>query len=130
MITEISDIILNSRDSSYSNGVSDECICITEKEMQMTFSQDYRSYLKCFGVAIVNGHELTGLNCDNRVNVKAVTRDAKTRDSNVPQDWYVVEDTHIDDIIVWQDQEGDIYLKSPYTKPKKICNSLSEYLDM
>ena len=46
----------------------------------------------------------------------------------VPHDWYVVECLDIDGIVIWQDSKGAVYATTPNSEPKKIANSLFEYI--
>lgn len=41
---------------------------------------------------------------------------------------YVVEDTCIDGIIIWQNREGEFFKSLTNEKPNKISASLAEYL--
>ena len=42
---------------------------------------------------------------------------------------YVIENTCVDGIIIWQDTIGSIYQTQPNLKPKKIADSLAEYVE-
>lgn len=75
------------------------------------------------------GHELTGV-CDiPRLNVVNVTVEAREYNPLVPLEWYVVEEAHIDGIMIWQSQTGEIYQSQPGVTPEKIADSLADYLD-
>ena len=41
---------------------------------------------------------------------------------------YVVENLGIDGILILQNERGEVFEISPNTKPKKIYNSLADYL--
>ena len=41
---------------------------------------------------------------------------------------YVIENTCVDGIIIWQDTKGDIYQTQPNMEPKKIADSMAEYV--
>lgn len=41
---------------------------------------------------------------------------------------YVIENTGIDVIIIWQDENGSIYKTNYDSKPKKIAASLADYI--
>ena len=101
-----------------------------EKVIDVRFANDYKRVSLEFGCLSVSGHELTGICDSKRLSVADVTLNNRKRDSEVPHDWYVIEELHIDGVVAWQDSSGDIYLKSPTTKAKKICGSLCEYLEL
>ncbi len=43
--------------------------------------------------------------------------------------FYVVEETNIDSITIWQNQEGIVYAGQPTGNMKKIFDSLSDYIE-
>ena len=100
-----------------------------ERALNVVFSPDYREYLAEYGIASANGHELTGICASKRLNVVDVTLDQKARHS-VPSSYYVVEDICVDDIVVWQSADGSIYQSAPGCPPRKICSSLTEYIQL
>lgn len=108
--------------------IPQDCIHQAEKELNVIFSAEYSNYVAEFGVAIFDGHELTGLCDGKRLDVVHITQEQRTFNKLVPNDWYVVECLDIDDIVIWQDSEGVVYATTPNSKPKKIANSLSEYI--
>ena len=112
-------------------GVSAGEIAEAEKTLNCKFAEEYRQYLREFGIAAVNGHELTGLSSAKRTNVVDVTLEERTREhyEPIPDDWYVVEDANIDDIIVWQSEAGEIF-QSGADGNFKICASLVEYIQL
>jgi hypothetical protein len=108
-------------------GVDEELIAHAESELGVTFAKDYREYLAMFGIASADGHEFTGICKSKRLNVVYVTNEERNY-CDRPDDWYVVEDTNIDGIIIWQSSQGDVFLCQGTRSPEKIANSLSEYL--
>lgn len=101
-------------------------IAHAETELGVAFAKDYREYLAAFGVASANGHEFTGLSVSKRLNVVYVTSEERTYHER-PDNWYVVEDTNIDGIIIWQSSSGEVFLCQGTRTPQKIAYSLSEY---
>ena len=110
------------------NGVSPEQIWQAEKKLGLTFAPEYREYLSTYGIAAFDGHELTGITKSDRLNVVAVTKKAKERYSDIPADYYVVEQVGVEELIVWQSGSGEIYGCAPNYKLEKICNSLHDYV--
>lgn len=94
----------------------------------VSFANDYRQYLSHIGLACFAGHELTGLTSMMRLDVVAVTQDQRRQNGRIPQSWYVVEQTNIDGIVIWQDGSGEVYQTSPNCNGAKIADSLLEYI--
>ena len=107
-------------------GISEEEITRAETALGLHFSTDYRQYVSAFGVASYDSHELTGICASKRLNVVDVTLSERARVS-VPADWYVLEQTHIDNIVVWQSDEGEVYWVYSNGTITKVARSLSEY---
>lgn len=110
-------------------GASNEQIEAASKVLGLTFAEDYVLYLQEFGLAYVNGHELTGIGIIPRNNVVSVTLEKRALPhvNTIPEDWYVLEDTNIDSIVIWQDSNGFVYMESP-GMIKQICASMAEYI--
>ena len=122
-ISEISDCI-------YGNGVAIEAIKRAEKELKLEFSNCYREYLQKYGSAIIEGHELTGLGIVEHTNVIKVTKENKKNCIFVREDMYVLEDTNIDGIVIWQASDGEVFQSVNGSDFMKIANGLQEYIDI
>jgi hypothetical protein len=103
---------------------------ITDAELQLriSFASEYKEYLSVFGAIMADGIELTGIAKAEYRNVVAVTKQEWELNSNVPHSMYVIENTGVDGIIIWQDSSGVIYQSSPNVPPKEIAKSLYEYI--
>ena len=110
------------------NPASTQDIAIAEEQLGVAFSEEYREYVKAFGDASANGHELTGISSSARVDVVGVTQEERARNPELPVGHYVVERTGIDRVVVCQDAAGLIYQSAPGCNPKKIFDSLSDYV--
>lgn len=99
-----------------------------ELQLRLYFANDYKDYLANFGAIIADGIELTGITKSEYRNVTSVTLQEWKLNSNIPHTMYVIEQTGIDGIIIWQDSNGIVYQSSPNTKPKQICKSLNDYI--
>jgi len=108
--------------------VPEENIAAAEEELKLSFSVEYREYLLAFGCASVYGHELTGLGASERLDVVAVTEEERRFCPSIPNGFYVVEQTHFDDIVIWQSESGEIFRTCCDSQPVKIFDSLYEYL--
>lgn len=100
-----------------------------EKELNVLFAKDYVDYVLSFGIAIFDGHELTGICDKKRLDVVRNTMEERELNPSVPDDWYVIENTGVDGIIIWQDKTGKIYQSMLNGQKEYIANSLVEYLD-
>lgn len=108
-------------------GVPATMITEAEEKLGLHFSVEYRQYLLSFGVAAVNGHELTGLGSSSRVNVIDVTSSQRIR-CNVDDSFYVIEESNIDKAVYWQNKSGKIYLTVGDSSPKQVADSLTEFV--
>lgn len=110
--------------------VSDDKLKEAERELSLRFSEEYIKYVLELGFAVYEDHELTGICKAKRLNVVDVTKTEREITPDIPDDWYVVEQLNIEGIVIWQSTTGEIYQTAPNTKPKKIYDSLSEYIEM
>ena len=101
-----------------------------EKMLKVVFAREYVEYVHEYGFVTYHGHELTGLCQSKRLNVVNVTIEERENNPDVPHNLYVIEQTHIDDIVIWQDESGMIFQTARQGKPRKIEKSLKEYLQL
>lgn len=103
---------------------------ITDAELQLRlrFSDEYKKYLSTFGAIMADGIELTGIAKSEHRHVVSVTQQEWKLNANVPHTMYVIENTGIDGVIIWQDNHGIVYQTSPNSQPKKLASSLNEYV--
>lgn len=111
------------------NGVDNSRVAQAEQSLSLSFADDYKEYLESMGTAAVNGHELTGLGESEEVNVVSATlREKSERDnSEIPKNFYLIENLYIDGVCAWQNEKGEVFL-SQGGNYKKICNSLIDYI--
>ena len=110
--------------------VSPDAVSAAEKALGLAFAEDSREYVEAYGTAWFDGHELTGVCPFPRLNVVEVTQDERLYNPDIPHNLYVIEQAHIDGIVIWQSSSGEMYQTSPGSKPLKLCNSLNEYIDL
>lgn len=121
--------LIKNKSKFYSIGnISEENIKEAELILNIRFASDYRMIIKEYGAVTFSGHELTGICNSKRLNVVDVTKEER-KYNKVPEDWYVIEQANIEDIVIWQDTNGVVYQTMPNKKPIKLCNSLLEYID-
>ena len=109
---------------------SEEEILEAEKNLGLQFSKEYKSYVSGCGVASIKGHELTGICKSKRLNVVDTTCTARDKIRGIPEDFYVIEEIHVDGIVVWQNTSGSVYLSKPDGTVKKIATSMQEFLSV
>ncbi|MBZ2386566.1 SMI1/KNR4 family protein [Anaerococcus murdochii] len=98
-----------------------------EKELGINFASDYKTYLKEIGLACFDGHELTGICEDLRLDVVHVTKD-QWENNPEAKNYYVIEEANIDGIVIWQDFSGKIYMTEGNLELKLIADSLIDYI--
>ena len=99
-----------------------------EDELGVSFANEYKQYLLAYGAASIFGHEFTGISSSSRISVVDVTLEEREF-NDINDDLYVVEQTNIDGIVIWQDSKGNIYKSQPGSDAQKICYSLAEYIN-
>lgn len=121
--------VLDSKEGIYpGKKASDSEIKKVEEQLQLKFSDEYVEYLKEFGDLSYESHELTGITENNNLNVVFVTEYWRKKNSNISKEFYVIEDLKIDNVVFWQDRKGDIYQTIGNEVPKKMYESLLEYI--
>ncbi len=105
-------------------------IAIKDAEIQLrvSFNEEYKDYLMAFGAIMAEGIELTGIAKSAHRNVITQTKKEHELNPKVPNTMYVIENTGVDGIIIWQDTAGAIYQSASNVEPKMIADSLSAYL--
>ena len=108
--------------------IADEIIKDAERQLSLNFSKEYKEYLSEFGAISAKGIELTGIIEVDYCNVVSVTKQEWNLNPSVPHTMYVVENTFVDGVIIWQNSDGEIYASRPNNSPKLIAKSLAEYI--
>jgi hypothetical protein len=108
-------------------GVSKDAITNAEQALNLTFAQDFKTYLEKYGVISARHIELTGITDSKRLNVIDVTLAAR-QNNQFPQDLYVIEDTGIEGILILQNASGQIFELQSNGNLNKIFESLADYL--
>lgn len=105
-------------------------IQITDAELQLrvSFASEYKEYLASFGAIMADGIELSGIAKSEHRNVVSLTKKEWELNPKIPHTMYVVENTCVDGIIIWQDRHGIIYQSTPGTEVKQIAASLADYI--
>lgn len=109
---------------------SDDQIEQAEKKLGLKFAPEYILYVKRFGVFLASTIELTGITDIDRLNVVSATKRERKLNPKIPNDMYVIENLAIDGFVVLQDVSDVIYYISPCYEPKKMFESLEEYIEV
>lgn len=99
-----------------------------ESQLNVSFSNEYKEYLSEFGAIMADGIELSGIATSEHRNVVSLTKNEWDLNPKVPHNMYVIENTCVDGIIIWQDTTGVVYQTNPNCAPKKIADSLQDYI--
>ena len=123
------ELLKASPDLHYLSPASEEEIRDAEQELGVDFAEEYKLYLRTFGVAVIEDHEFCGICQSPRLNVVDVTlHEREVLANHECESMYVVEKIGIDDLSIWQDSRGVVYCASPQTQVKRIAESLFNYL--
>ena len=125
---KLANVIDNLPNLFYLKGASEEEIKEAEQYLEVCFAQDYKEYVKRYGIITYDSHEITGLCNNKRLDVKQVTEYERKNNPNIAPDLYVIEQLDIDGVVVWQASTGEIFQSMPNNALIKICNNLEEYL--
>ena len=101
-----------------------------QRALGLTFAEDYRTYIQECGSASYEGHELTGISKDLNLDVVTVTNKNLARKQTINMPLYVIEETHIDGIVIWQAPDKKVYQTGMNTEPVKIAEDLAEYIQL
>lgn len=127
-MTKIVDLINSLPDMLPLKPATEVQITDAELQLRVRFANEYKEYLKAFGAIMADGIELTGIAKAEHRNVVSLTKKERAINSKVPNTMYVIENTCIDGIVIWQDTKGLVYQTKPESAPQKIASSLEEYI--
>ena len=129
-MSSIIKIIKQRADLFYEKGASEDSIIKAENILKLQLSDDYKEYVRAFGAVSYSGHELTGFSTDKNLDVVYATLKNRKNNPYVTFSLYVIEETHIDGIVIWQDSAGAIYQTGYKEPPVKIFECLADYIAM
>lgn len=110
------------------DGATDLEIAEAEKTLGVVFSDEYRDYLRAYGVVGINGHEITGITANEEASVVSATIAGRMLVEDYDACWYVVEKGNIDGILIWQNKTGEIIQTMIGGGPVVLAASLAEYI--
>lgn len=124
----IVEIINNLTDLLSLKPASDTQITDAERQLGVSFAEEYKDYLSVFGAIMADGIELSGIAKAEHRNVVSLTKKERKLNPKVPNTMYAIENTCVDGIIIWQDTKGEVYQTQPGMEPKKIADSMADYI--
>lgn len=110
------------------NGINKNEITNCEETLGIGFAPDYKQYLENIGLACFDGRELTGICDSKRLNVVSVTLEERIKNPTITNNWYVIEQTGFDGIVIWQDSSGMVYQVAKNGTVQITYKSLSDYI--
>lgn len=122
------DILSSVKNFSCTGKPDPELIEKAEAVLGLSFAEDYKALTIQYGAISFSGHDLSGISPYPGNDVVSLTKEQRSYAPEIPLNLYVLEEAHIDGIVIWQDSSGQIYLTQPNTKPHVICNSLYDYI--
>lgn len=129
-MAKLTDIMQSRTDFASLGPVSKEEIDVAERALGVRFCAEYREYVSRFGIASLEGHELTGICSFPRLNVVEVTQKQRALDPQIPGNLYVIEELNMDGAVAWQSEGGEVYLSQPGAALMHTAASLAEYLEL
>ena len=111
----------------HGNGVSNDEIDNAEKELALSFSEEYKEYLREIGCMSFASHEFTGLGFSGYLNVVEATKSERNLDDRFPKNCILIENVGIDGLLILHDKTGAVYSYVNGNKAK-ISNSLFDFL--
>ena len=108
--------------------VAKEDIEKIEEQLGVSFANDYKKIVSTYGFVCVDGHEITGITNAKRLNVYEVTIKEREKVVCDMAGMYVIEQTHIDDIVIWQSTSGEVFQTFLGGNPEKIADCIMDYI--
>ena len=125
---DIIEVITNMKDMRHLVPASALAVAVAETKLNLSFSEEYKKYVRTFGAMSACGVELTGVTSSPRLDVVAVTMRYRETYDNMPADKYVIEETQCEGLIVLQDHSGAVWFLAPVGEPEIIFDTLADYL--
>lgn len=99
-----------------------------QAQLDLKFSEDFKQYLINYGQLTINDTELCGVFENSHLSVLKLTNEYKKIIKYDQNDLYVIEVLGFDEIVIWQNSQGEIFQTKAMSAPEKIQNSFVEYL--
>ena len=119
MNEEIKKLIDKLPEMSFIGSVEDAKIQDAEKELGVTFADDFVEYTRHYGAVSSDGMEWLGVVNSERLSVVDRTNLYRNLYPSFPTNMYIVEELGIDGAVILQDSKGKLYNYSPYCNDMK-----------
>ncbi|OCS92494.1 SMI1/KNR4 family protein [Caryophanon latum] len=101
-----------------------------EKELSVSFPEDYKELLIEYGAISVGSHEISALGVEGDLNVVELTKEEREfAPNNELQEYIVIQNLGIEGLLIVLDSEGNVY-EYVNGKFKKIYKDFYSYLKM
>lgn len=127
-MSKIIDVVKAIPKCRFNKKSNDQSIEQVEENLGVKFSEEYKDYLKEFGAVTFYGTELSGITENKYTNVEFLTKKMRDYYSNMPTEYYVIEDMLSDHAFVVSNKKGEIFIYANM-KAKKINNSFCEFIE-
>lgn len=126
MYKKLNDLINNDEELFCTGGISEEKINEIEKELKVVLLEDYKFFLKTYGLIIGYGVEILGCGKDGEAPVVEQTK--RYRNFGLPNDYIVIRNA--DEWVYCLDLSKGIVVSwdRNNTNPKQVADSFSEYI--
>ena len=126
-MSDILEMIIKSKCKTIGN-VSEKEIQLAQEELKFTFDNQYKLFLENFGAIACGSNEIFGLGIKGYMNVITATLEARKLHKDSLNEYIVIQDYGIGDILISIDCNGNIY-ESRNNNNTKIYSSFNEFLE-
>ena len=126
-MSDILEMIIKSKCKTIGN-VSEKDIQLAQEELKFTFDNQYKLFLENFGAISCGSNEIFGLGIKGYMNVITATLEARKLHKDSLNEYIVIQDYGIGDILISIDCNGNIY-ESRNNNNTKIYSSFNEFLE-
>ena len=107
--------------------INSEVIKQAEKELNFKFDDEYKMFLKNFGILSLGTNEIFGLGVEGYMNVIEATLEEREFYGESLEKYIVIQNCGIGNILITLDESGVVY-EHRNDENKKIYDSFSEFL--
>lgn len=130
MKTITSELLSSLNGFSYTGKPDDVLVEKAEAELGLRFAEDYKALTAQYGAISFRGHNFSGISPFPGNNVVLLTKEHRSYNDSVPNTFYVLEEAHIDGIVIWQTVTGEVFQTQYGTvEVKLLYKSLFDYIE-
>lgn len=126
MLEKLEKIINNDEEIFWTGEVSEDRINSIEKELNVSFSEEYKLFLRKYGLMIGYGVEILG--CGKSTEASVVKETKRYREFGLPSDFIIISSA--DEWVYCLDLVGgEVFSWDKHNrKPKKVADNFEEYI--